>query len=529
MNKLPQEMALPIDTGSTPASGMTSRVVHGSLWSLGGQGVVLLASLITTPFIIRLLGTESYGVLALINILIGYLAFSEFGMGLASTRFGSEAYARNDSDGEAAVVWTSLFIAAIPVIIAALTFVLTVRVLVEHALRLPVHLQEAAVIGLRLAAVGFLARTMAQVLNTPQVVRLRMDLVTKINTGGHLGQTILTLVVLFLGGGLIGAVAVVAAVNVLVAIVFALVSVRLLPRLVKPQLSRELLKPLLRFGGAVVVTSLAAIILVSAEKVLLARYASVTALAHYSVAFALAMMLSQVPSAMSQSLLPALSRLQAGPDRDSLQQLCQRAVHGTLFWIMPAGLLMCVIARPFFTLWAGPEFGRESTIPFYILVGGLVFNLLAWVPYNLLTAMGRTDLIARFHLAEVIPYLILATLLSRWFGAVGAAVTWSLRVLITSPLVFLFARRVSGVALSPLPHNTFAFLVSVVVLVLPTILAMRLWNSPVVSIPVGVASAAAYASLIWMKVLTEEERAGIRRMIPLRILRGRIENREITS
>lgn len=529
MSDMPQEIGLPIDIASKPAAGMTSRVVRGSLWSLGGQGVLLLVSLVTTPFIIRLLGTERYGVLALINILIGYLAFSEFGMGVASTRFGSEAHARSDTEGEAAVIWTSLWIAAIPALLVSLTFALAARPLVEHALRLPVHLHEAAIIALRLAAVGFLARTLAGVVNTPQVVRLRMDLVTKINTGGYIGQTILILVVLLLGGGLIGAVAIVAGVNVLIAIVFALVSLRLLPRLVRPQISSVLLKPLLRFGSALVVTSLAGIVLVNAEKVLLARYASVTALAHYSVAFALAMMLSQVPSAMNQSLLPALSHLQTGLERESLHKLCRRAIHGTLFWVIPAALLMCVAAKPFFTLWAGPEFGRESTLPFYILVAGLVFNLLAWVPYNLLIAMGRTGLIARFHLAEIIPYLILATLLSRSFGAVGAALTWTLRVIISSPLVFLFARRVSGVSLSPLPNNPLAFGVSLAVLMLPTLLAIWLWNSPAVSIPVAVASVVAYATLIWTRVLTDEERAGIRLMVPLKILHRRIQNGETTS
>ena len=241
-------------------------------------------------------------------------------------------------------------------------------------------------------------------------------------------------------------------------------------------------------------------------------------------------MLSQVPSAMSQSLMPALSHLQTDPaERESLRQLCRRALHGTLFWVIPAGLLMCVAARPLITLWAGPEFGRESTLPFYILVAGLVFNLLAWVPYNLLIAMGKTGLIARFHLAEIVPYLILATLLSRSFGAVGAALTWTLRVLISSPLVFLFARRVSGMSLSPLPNNPLAFVVSLAVLLLPTILALLLWNSPAVSIPVAVASVVAYATLIWTKVLTDEERAGMRLMIPLKILHRRTHNREIAS
>jgi hypothetical protein len=85
--------ALASDTSALPLAaqqpaGMTRRVVGGSLWSAGGQGVTLLASLVATPFVLRLLGAEGYGVLALINVLIGYLAFTGIGVGAASTGFG---------------------------------------------------------------------------------------------------------------------------------------------------------------------------------------------------------------------------------------------------------------------------------------------------------------------------------------------------------------------------------------------------------------------------------------------------------
>src|SRR5712691_4239192 len=99
-------------------AGMTTRVVRGSFWILGGQGVTMLASLIATPFVIRWLGTEAYGVLALINVLVGYLAFADLGMGTASTRFGADAHARNDNEGETTVIWTSLLISVGPALLA---------------------------------------------------------------------------------------------------------------------------------------------------------------------------------------------------------------------------------------------------------------------------------------------------------------------------------------------------------------------------------------------------------------------------
>src|SRR6267378_1205012 len=88
----PSIMSDPLSAESLPVPGLTSRVVRGSIWHLTGQGVTMLA----TPFVIRLLGPQQYGIVAFVNVLIGYLSFADMGMGTASTRFGALAHARGD-------------------------------------------------------------------------------------------------------------------------------------------------------------------------------------------------------------------------------------------------------------------------------------------------------------------------------------------------------------------------------------------------------------------------------------------------
>src|SRR6202011_22177 len=132
---------------SPPRPGLTSRVVHGSSLNRGGQAVTMLATLVATPFVIRLLGPESYGVLALVHVLIGYLSFADLGMGTASTRFGSVAHAHSDDEGEATAIWSALLLAAVPATTVSLALALAARPLVEQWLRLPVYLHESAVIA----------------------------------------------------------------------------------------------------------------------------------------------------------------------------------------------------------------------------------------------------------------------------------------------------------------------------------------------------------------------------------------------
>jgi O-antigen/teichoic acid export membrane protein len=184
----------------------------------------------------------------------------------------------------------------------------------------------------------------------------------------------------------------------------------------------------------------------NAEKFLLPRFTSVATLAHYSVAFTLASMLSLVPTALCQSLMPAFARMRAQSDGAGLQRLYSAALRSSLLWIVPAGLIVCVCGRPFLHYWAGAEYARESVGPLCILVGGLVFNALASVPLTLLNASGRMDLVARYNLAEVVPYLLGTAALTFYLGAIGAALAWSSRAIVEAFLLYSAARKVTGVS-----------------------------------------------------------------------------------
>ncbi len=492
---------------STPVVGMTTRVIRGGLWTLSGQCVTLLASLVTIPFVIRLLGSEAYGVLALINVLIGYLGFADFGMGTASTRFGAQSYARQDEKDEIAVVWTALLISFGLAASSALALALFAEPLVVNVLRLPEQLQGVAVVALRVAVIGFVARSVSGVLNTPQIVRLRMDLNTLITTGAGIAQICLIPLVLFWGGGLVAAVAVTAGVAVVTALSHLVVSGRLLPRLFKPRISPSLIKPLMSFGSGLVFSTLASVVLVHAEKLLLTRLASITALAHYSVAYAAAGLLALAPAAMGQSLMPAFSRLQAEPDGGSLERLYTRVLRANLLLVTPVALLLCAAAEPLFTFWAGPEYGRESALPFYILVGGLMLNILAYVPYALLISLGKSGLVARIHVAELLPYVVCAAALIYLFGAVGAALAWSLRVAADAIIFFLAVRRISGFSFAPIRANKGIYVVAVAALLAPVPLIVKGMASQSLLLCVTLVSLVFYTGVVWMRVVTDEERA----------------------
>ena len=494
------------------SAGMTTKVARGSLWSLGGQGATIVASLVATPFVIRLLGSEAYGVLALVNVALGYLAFTDFGMAVASTRFAADRYARGDREGEVAIIWTSLLVMLIPTVAAAALFSFAARPLAVQILRLPEHLQQDAVMVFRLAALAFMAKSAAGVLNTPLLVHLRLDLYTLVHSGTNTGQVLLVPVVLLLGGGLVSAVAVMAGASLVCLGLLVAISARQLPWPSRSAIRPSLVGPLLRFGGTVTFIMLAGTFLFHIEKPLLASLCSVKALGHYAVAFTLARTIALLPGSLNQSLLPALSRLQAGSDRSRLEQVYGRAVRGLLLWSLPAAMILWVVARPFLRLWAGSEFASASLIPLQILLVGAVFDGVSYAPRSFLEAVGKPHLLARCQLVEVVPFFCVAYFVIGRYGAAGAAAMWSLRAMVESVWVYREAYRVSG--FKSLPFANRSGFIGVLTAVALPVLATEVMPAKVeILVSVVAFSLAIYLLIAWRAILSSDERKWVLGMV----------------
>lgn len=493
-------------------AGMTTKVVKGSLWTLAGQVLPLFVSLLSTPFIIRFLGSEGYGVVILVGLIPNYFAFADFGMGIASTKFGSEAYAQGEREKEGEVVRTAAFIALLTLLIFAIPIFIFSNWIITDWFKVPENYQTIASIALKITSVSFVLGILASVLNTPMLSRLRMDLNTIVNAVPKILLGIATPLVLYFGGYIVEAIwaAFFAAVLIFSGTIFF--SGRLLPELYQLTINKNLFRPLIKFGSGWMIAMIAAIFLANAEKFLLVRYVSVKSLAYYSVAFTFANMATMFSQSMTQSLVPAFSQLLAPDKRIEFAALLSRSIRLNLIWTLPAIMFMFVVAKPFFTIWAGAEFGAESSPPFYILLFGLFFNILAYIPHSTITASGRTDILAKLYWFELVLYIFIAFWLVNSYQIMGAAAAWSLRVIIDASLVTWLAKKTVGVSLNFLNHFL-KLVIGIVVLSVPMFFAYFYNNFSLLLIPLVLFSVSIYSLLIWKKFIDEDEKNWIKKKI----------------
>lgn len=486
-------------------SSMTTKVMKGSFWVLMGQVLPLAATFVASPFVIRSLGSEAYGVLILVGLISSYFSFADFGMVMASTRFGSEAYANETASQEGRVVRTAALIGVGSSLFIALPLFFFSGWVVGDLLSVPVYLQKQAGIALKITSVAFVLSFVSNIFNTPQLSRMRMDLNVLINSGLKILMTLATPVVLYFGGGIIEATIVSGTAVLLMMIGNLYVSGKLLPGLFHWSIDQEKIRPLLKFGGNIVIYAIGLAVINNLEKFLLTKFVSVKSLAYYSVASTFANMTTMFSMAMVQTLIPAFSQLLTPEKRGQLTALFTRTVRISLLGLIPSVMVLLIIAKPFFTLWAGAEFGIGSMPPFYILLIGIFFSILVYIPNCVLMAAGRSGVFAKVYILEVLPYGLITYFLVRELGIIGAALALALKEVVNAMIFIRFTEKYTGLTFKLSSYQ--AGMIQGLLAFVPAVLFAFLYdNFSLWLILLVPSSFVLYCYIAWKKMITDEEK-----------------------
>jgi len=368
----------------------------------------------------------------------------------------------------------------------------------------------AGTVALRVACAVFVLQSMAGIVNTPQVVRLQWRQLTVLRTFVTVLATIAGMATLALaGGGIVTVAAMGLAAAFLMVAGNLLLAVRFQPALLRPKFDGAMLRKLLAYGGALTVAGLAAVPLSTAERFFLAHDYSTTDVAYLAVALNLATILQVFPEQLTAPFLPGLARLEAAGRVEDLRALYKKGLTGVFLLVTPAMVLLCFIARPFLSLWAGPQYGVHSTSAFLITIAGVWCGCLAWLPVSYLLSSGRTKAIAWIKVAELVPYLAAAWFLTRWFGVIGAALAWSAMCVLESVLLFMVTQRVADLPWLPLPDRSLRSLAGPLVLGGAALLLTYVTSGLAIRLVWAAVLALAYGTATWWLILTRRERRGL--------------------
>ncbi|MCX5796852.1 MAG: oligosaccharide flippase family protein [Elusimicrobia bacterium] len=192
-----------------------------------------------------------------------------------------------------------------------------------------------------------------------------------------------------------------------------------------PRFRRELLLNIWRFAAGMTGATVLVTILMQMDKVILSRMLSLTMFGYYALASTVAMTLGRFVSPVFSATYPRLTNLVALGATEEIVRLYHKSAQLMSVLVLPAALVVALFSREILMLWTrSPATAEHTHLLVSILVMGSAINGILNIPYALQLASGWTRLVV---LANVVSVLLLAPLmivLTKWYGAAGAASVW---------------------------------------------------------------------------------------------------------
>jgi O-antigen/teichoic acid export membrane protein len=182
-----------------------------------------------------------------------------------------------------------------------------------------------------------------------------------------------------------------------------------------------------RFAAGITGTSLVSLGLGQMDKVVLSRMLSLEEFGYYSLAAVAAGGLHYLIGPIFSAAFPRFSQLVASGDQDRLRGEYHRVAQFASVLVLAAAVVLMVFAAPILQLWMGDaETVAKTHRLVTVLAAGTAMNALIHIPYALQLASGWTTLTLYNNAIALCVLAPLTVVLSRSFGALGAAMVWVL-------------------------------------------------------------------------------------------------------
>lgn len=416
------------------------RLAWNSLLNAMGQGAPAIVAVFAVPVLVRGLGIERFGILTLAWAVVGYFGLFDFGLGRALTQVVAERRAVGDHAGINAVVVACL---AAMLALGLVAFILAEAAspwLVRDVLGVTPVLRSEALTAFRILAAGIPVVIVSAGLRGALEAYERFDLVNAIRAPLGVANFVGPLLLLPFTHRLTAVVSVLVIARAVSLVAHVVCYRTVVGPFRRTSISADGVFPaVLRSGGWMTVSNLISPIMSYADRFVVGALMSAGAVAFYTAPFDMVSRLTIVPSAVTSTLFPAFA---GNGNKRHTADLFARGLMMTALGLFSLTLVVVLFAREGLSIWLGAEFANRSAGVLQLLAVGVFINCFAQIAFALVQGVGRADLTARLHLAEVPFYLGLVWWLVGSRGLQGAALAWTLRVSVDAVFMFWLAARV---------------------------------------------------------------------------------------
>lgn len=477
-------------------------LIFNSIYNILGSAAPFLIGIISIPYIVHTLGSDNFGLLNLIWVIIGYFAFLDLGLGRGIIKIFSENvdHKKNIQD----TFWFTtiiLFVVSMVIGVLALPFV---NYFVNSVFNIPENLKFEAVQSIRFLLLSLFLVPLISVFRSAIEGKRKFAHVNIIHALMMSAAYLLPALGAHLNWGISSIVLSLLIVRLIVMFIYLILVVRIYEFNFNwswPHL--QLRKQILSHGGWLFFAQVLNPILIYFDRFFLSSFVPLAQLAFYNTPFEMVSRVLVIPAAVSRVLFPSFA--------SQSQERNFYFTHGLKYLIMILFPLVCSLI--FFSgvilkIWINQEFANQAGLFLKIFSIGLFFNGIANVPFTLVQSSSRPQWLVYIYLIEIPIYLLFLWLALKNFGASGAALVWVLRVIVDYLMLILLSGKIHSELFVEIKKSLKLILFLSLGLGLSFALSFNL-NLWIIWLGIMLI----YLLYFWFKVFSDEERRALRKFI----------------
>jgi O-antigen/teichoic acid export membrane protein len=406
-----------------PVATRTSNFLTNVLWSWSGVAVNLFAGFFLSPFLIRRLGTDNFGIWTLVLVMVENYWLLDFGFRNATVKYTAHYRALGQPVEVSRVISTAILYSSV---VAAITLILTLffRAQIGHLLHseTPAFNTLLLIVGVSWS-VGIVFNVFGSALDAVQ----RFDITSRLWIISTAVRVILTLAVVLSGYGLREMALVLFASQVFIYTASFYYFYKLFPevKLSLKQVNLKTLKEMAAFASHNFAISISLRILSQSPLLLIGMSLPNRFVAYFSV-----------PQKLLDYPADAIGRVgnvsgttAAGMyARGEWSEITRLAIStnrycAALYFFLVAYL--SIYAKPFIALWLTPEFADNSAVLIPILLVGAAAVTSQYNSAAILVHVGGQKWYARILMIEAALFVLIVPATLIQYGLVGAATVMS--------------------------------------------------------------------------------------------------------
>lgn len=408
---------------SSASSGRGVRFINNVLWSWLGVAASLSVGLILSPYIIRKLGEERYGIWALVFSIIDYFWFFDLGLNTAVTNFCARYLAEDEKEKINEVINTALFYFSI-ISFAIIGSTIFLSKNVEHFFHVsPAYQKEFSTLILITGISWGLCIVLHMFVSALDGFQ-RFDLTSRVSVFTIILRSAGSAWLLKMGYGLVEMGILFVSCQVLGYVlnffnfrkVFG--ALRFSPALVKLSVFRQIV----RYGLHSFLASSSTLTLNQSGPVLIGHFLPTAFVGYYALPARLLQYAVDGVSRIALVTRSSAAELKASGRNEAVLELGIYSNRYSFTLFTPLVLVLLVFGSNLIRLWVGPEFAKHSAPLLPILLLATAFAMAGQFNSSaLLFGLGKHDGYARLMLIEAVANVAGLFLVIPRYQIIGAA------------------------------------------------------------------------------------------------------------